>query len=284
MRKRLSDSLQQLDAWIQAGEWEEARAASAALVKEAPLTPGVHERAIVVLRELEDWPALTALLMEGRNRYQLWIEGSDLLMGQGLVEMGEWSQAIPYLKQVVEQGSSEGWPHHFLGKALRHTGCFEEALAQQRLASEQLPDFAWAPFEAAQVLLQLERPQLAVLEMQEARRRSAEPNEVIESEWQKLQPVVLAQRVDELVAAGQITEGLSVLREAVIQRPDDEALQERLNQLLLSAFDPAPSGEGADESVLMLERELNAIEGLLDQLEGQQGKAAAIKMNEWSYL
>ena len=185
----LTAALQELDGLIQQQQWPAARAAADGLLAKAPTTPGVIERAILVLRQLEDWRALTDLLLEARNKFQLWPSGSDLLMGQGMVELSQWAQAVPYLELAASQNVDGGWPHHFLGKALRHGGRLEEALEQQRLASEQLPDFAWAPFEAAQVLMELERPRLAVLELQEARRRHGAPNPVIEEQWQKLQPL-----------------------------------------------------------------------------------------------
>lgn len=288
----LTASLQELDSLIQQQQWAAARAAAEALVQQAPTTPGVIERAMLVLRQLEDWRALTNLLLEARNTYQLWPLGSDLLMGQGMVELSQWSQAIPYLELAVNRGMDGGWPHHFLGKALRHSGRMEEALEQQRLAAEQLPDFAWAPFEAAQVLLELEQPRLAVLELQEARRRHGAPNDVIEEQWQKLQPLVLLHRVEQLQAAGSITEAFAVLRQAMAQAPEDEALSAKLMELLAAQSEPADASPADSEvDVTALEQELNQIEALLDQLEAQASyeppaaaAAAALADGEMSYL
>ena len=287
----LTAALQELDGLIQQQQWSAARAAADALMAKAPTTPGVIERAMLVLRQLEDWRALTALLLEARNNYQLWPLGSDLLMGQGMLELSQWEQAVPYLELAVSHGKDGGWPHHFLGKALRHSGRLEEALEQQRLAAEQLPDFAWAPFEAAQVLTDLKQPRLAVLELQEARRRHGVPNPVIEEQWQKLQPLELLNRVEQLQAAGSIKEAFEILRQAMAQAPEDEALSAKLIELLAAQSDPADASaaiSGVD--VNALEQELNQIEALLDQLESQANcqppasGAPALADGEMSYL
>ena len=124
----IATCLKELDHLIQQQQWLAARAAAESLVESAATTPGVIERAMLVFRQLEDWNALINLLLEVRNRYQLWPIGSDLLMGQAMVEIEKWDQAIPYLELAVSQDIDEGWPHHFLGKALRHTGRLEESL------------------------------------------------------------------------------------------------------------------------------------------------------------
>ena len=290
--KTIMAALQALDRLIQGQQWPEARQSADALVEQAPTTPGVIERAMLVLRQLEDWQALSNLLLQARNRYQLWPLGSDLLMGQGMVELSQWVQAVPYLELAVSQEVDGGWPHHFLGKALRHSGRLEEALEQQRLAAEQLPDFAWAPFEAAQVLIELEQPRLAVLELQEARRRHGDPNPVIEEQWQKLQPLVLLNRVEQLQAAGSNTEAFGVLRQAMVQAPEDELLSAKLMELLAAQSEPADAS-AADSAVDVnaLEQELNQIEALLDQLEAQASyqppaatAAPALADGEMSYL
>ena len=288
----LTSALQELDGLIQQQQWLAARAAADALFSKVPTTPGVIERAMLVLRQLEDWRALTALLLEARNKYQLWPLGSDLLMGQGMVELSKWTEALPYLELAVSQAVDGGWPHHFLGKALRQSGRLQEALEQQRLAAEKLPDFPWAPFEAAQVLMELDQPKLAVLEMHEARRRHGSPNPVIEEQWQKLQPLVLFNRVEQLQAAGSITEAFAVLRQAMAQAPEDEALSAKLMELLAAQSEPAEASAAASEvDVNALEQELNQIEALLDQLEAQASyqppaasPAPALADGEMSYL
>ena len=170
------------------------------LVRERPL-PQVIERAVLVLRQLNDWHELITLLLQARNRYKLWPLGSDLLMGQAMVETEQWDQSIPYLQLALDQGVDGGGPS-FLGKALRHSGQLEQALEHQRLAAEQLPEFAWAPFEAAQVLIELEQPRMAILELQRLA-DDGELNVVIEDQWQKLQPLVLLLRVEQLQAEAQ---------------------------------------------------------------------------------
>lgn len=270
MTSDLTSAFQELDGLIQQQQWSAARAAADVLITQAPTTPGVIERAMLVLRQLEDWQALTSLLLDARNKYQLWPLGSDLLMGQAMVELSQWAQALPYLELAVSQGVDGGWPHHFLGKALRHSGRLEEALEQQRLAAEQLGDFAWAPFEAAQVLIELGQSKLAVLELQEARRRHGLPNDVIEEQWQKMQSLVLLNRVEQLHAAGSINEAFAVLRQAMAQAPDDDALNAKLMELLAAPSEPADaSAADSDVDVNGLEQELKQIESLLDQLEAQ---------------
>ena len=124
-----TDEVQELDALIAAQNWDEASPLAQDLMDETPLTPGVLERLAQVLRGQEDWEALMDVLMRSRNRYQLWPQGSDLLMGQGMVELGRWSESIPYLELAVAQDSMSGWAHHFLGKRM--------AWVFQRLLSER---------------------------------------------------------------------------------------------------------------------------------------------------
>ena len=271
-------TLQRLDHAIQAQEWETARPLADTIGAQRPTTPGVLERVILVLRQQEDWPALVDQLLLARNQYQLWPAGSDLLMGQAMVELGEWQKAIPYLDIALEQEPNAGWSHHFLGKALRHVGRLEEALAYQQQASRILETFAWAPFEAAQVLIELKRPREAALELQEARRRDGGNDLVIEEQWQRLQPTILAERVEQLITAENITEAFSVLRHAFSLAPDDEDLNQLLTQLL-----EMPQREDASSINLMaIEQEMNAIEKLLDQLEAQA--QSTLDPGELTYL
>ena len=263
----IADSLQQLDSLIQQGKWSEARAASEMLVQRAATSPGVIERAVLVLRQLNDWHELITLLLQARNRYKLWPLGSDLLMGQAMVETEQWDQSIPYLQLALDQGVDGGGPIIFY-KALRHSGQLEQALEHQRLAAEQLPEFAWAPFEAAQVLIELEQPRMAILELQEARRRHGELNVVIEDQWQKLQPLVLLLRVEQLQAEGSNADALAVLRQAMLQIPEDEALNAKLIELLLSQSSSVTHSDNDHEvDVFAMEKELKKIESMLDLLE-----------------
>jgi len=282
--QKLIADLQKLDALIASQQWAEAAPLAEQVMARAPLTPGVLERCIQVLRGQEDWEALMDLLMRSRNRYQLWPHGSDLLMGQGMVELGRWSESIPYLELAVAQDSSSGWAHHFLGKSMRHTGHLQDALTHQQTASEQLPEFPWAPFEAGQLLQELGESKLAVVEMQEARQRSGETNEVIEAEWQKLKPVVVLEQLDQLILAGKTNEAFSVLRQAMLQNPDHSALDERLLQLISAdASDHGSAEQSGLDASAVLDQELTQIEGLLDQLEAKATTVANTD-NETTFL
>jgi len=275
MNQSFTDEVQELDALIAAQQWDEAFPLAQDLMDKIPLTPGVLERLAQVLRGQEDWEALMDVLMRSRNRYQLWPQGSDLLMGQGMVELGRWSESIPYLELAVAQDSLSGWAHHFLGKAMRHTGHLQDALTHQQTASEQLPEFPWAPFEAGQLLQELGESKLAVVEMQEARQRSGETNEVIEAEWQKLKPVVILEQLDQLILAGKTNEAFSVLRQAMLQNPDNLNLSERLLQLISAdASDHGSAEQSGLDASAVLDQELTQIEGLLDQLEAKASSVA----------
>ena len=136
------------------------------------------------------------------------------------------------------------------------------------------------------------QPRLAVLELQEARRRHGTPNPVIEEQWQKLQPLVLLNQVEQLQAAGSITEAFAVLRQAMAQAPEDEALSAKLMELLAAQSEPVDAHAASSEvDVNVLEQELNQIEALLDQLEAQASyqppaaaAAPALADGEMSYL
>lgn len=257
----------QVDTLLAAGEIAEAGSKAVELFRSAPSQPGMLERAVLALRQAGNWPDLTELLLEARNRYQLWPVGSDLLVGQGLVEQGQHSQAIPFLEEALHHPDDEPWAHHFLGKALRAHGELEEALDHQRVATELLPDFAWAPFDAAEVLIALGKPQEAVLEVQEARRRvGAEANPVIEQVWEQLQPVVLLSQIDSLIERGHHDEALRLLRKAMIQDPENPELTRKLVRVLSSS-----QHQDSAENLSGLDLELRSIELLLDELEGQIG-------------
>ena len=83
-----TDDFQKLDSLIASQQWDEASPLAEQVMSKAPLTPGVLERCIQGLRGQEDWTSLMDVLMQSRNRYQLWLQGSDLLMGQAMVELG----------------------------------------------------------------------------------------------------------------------------------------------------------------------------------------------------
>ena len=132
-------------------------------------------------------------------------------------------------------------------------------------AAEQLPEFA-GPFEAAQVLIELEQPRMAILELQ-VLADVTEFNVVIEDQWQKLQPLVLLLRVEQLQAEGN-ADALAVLRQAMLQIPEDEALNAKLIELLLSQSSSVTHSDNDHEvDVFAMEKELKKIESMLDLLE-----------------
>lgn len=266
-----------LDHHITHQQWDAARPIALALAEQMPTTPGVVERAILVLRQLNDWRSLSDFLLEMRNRYQLWPQGSDLLMGQAMVEQREWQRAIPYLEMALREDANAGWAQHFLGKALRHTGRLEDALGQQQQATDLLPQFAWAPFEAAELLIQLEREAEAILELQEARRRVSEPDAVIEATWERLQPVVLKQQAIQLMQAGSTAQAFAMARQASLLSPNDPAIKTLVAELL---GEPTKNNEGLSS----LEAELSQIEILLDYLESSAGGTSDLDGSDLSYL
>lgn len=276
-RRRSNQDMQQLmgqvDALMQQGQWQEAAPMAMALFEAQPTAPGVLEKAVVTLRELGDWTGLSELLLKARNRYGLWPKGSDLQLGQALLEQGNLEQACHVLEQALQDADSEGWAHHFLGKSLRQGGDLEAALAHQRSAAELLPAFPWAVFEAAQVLIGLNRHAEAVVEVQEARRRAGDPADAtIEALWHELQPTVALLRIDALIERGQQEEALAALRPLLIKRPNDDAVQERLLRLLAEQGDAQVTTEELNErdELQRLQLELRSIELMLDELEARR--------------
>jgi tetratricopeptide (TPR) repeat protein len=269
----LQQQLSQLDALMQQAQWQEAAPQALALFEALPTAPGVLEKAVVTLRELQDWAGLSELLLRARNRYGLWPKGSDLQLGQALLEQGELERAHHVLEQALQDADSEGWAHHFLGKALRQSDDLEAALEHQRTAAELLPTFPWAVFEAAQALIGLNRHTEAVVEVQEARRRAGDPADAtIEALWQDLQPMVALLRIDALTAQGQQGEAMAALRPLLIERPDDDAVQERLMRLLANPTegDSNTSDISEREELERLQCELRSVELLLDELEARR--------------
>lgn len=260
----------QVDALMQQSRWQEAAPMTMALFEAQPTEPGVLEKAVVTLRELGDWSGLSELLLKARNSYGLWPKGSDLQLGQALLEQGELDRACNVLRQALNDEDSEGWAHHFLGKSLRQSGDLEGALAHQRSAAELLPTFPWAVFEGAQVLISLERHAEAIVELQEARRRVGDPvDSTIEALWQELQPTMALLRVDTLTQRGQREEALAAIRPLLINSPNDDAVHERLLRLLDDPYNgkEAPDQLNEHEELEKLRIELKAVELLLDELE-----------------
>jgi hypothetical protein len=71
--QNLIADLQKLDTLIASGQWAEASPLAEKVMSQAPLTPGVLERCIQVLRAQNDWEALMDLLMRSRNRWP-WLQ------------------------------------------------------------------------------------------------------------------------------------------------------------------------------------------------------------------
>jgi tetratricopeptide (TPR) repeat protein len=221
---------------------------------------------VVVLRQLEQWQQLAELMLEARNRYGLWAEGSELLLGQALLNQGNPALAQTYLEEALEQDSASGWAHHFLGKVYRQQGQVQEALDQQHLASDALHDFPWAPFEAAELLLELQRPLEAALELKEAQRRCGDHSQetLLMELQQRLEPALAALEVDALLQAGQQDQALSAVRKALLLHPNDAGLLERGARLLARAEKPLDGN-----SLTELEQELQRFELLLVALESE---------------
>jgi len=165
-----------------------------------------------------------------------------------------------------------------LGKALRQLEQHEPALEHQRQAAELLPTFAWAPFEAAQLLLSLQRPGEALIELHEARRRAGSAGEpAIEALWHELQPTAALLRVDALLEQRDVTAAMGQLRPLLSSRGDDAAVQQRLTAVLALQQPPAPCGDLSpqEQELEAIKSELRSIELLLDALEAQSKTTSA---------
>ena len=259
-----------VDAAIRRGDWAAAEAELQGLLERTPTAPGVVERLALVLRQQERWDAVRELLLRVRNHYGLWPQGSDLLIGQALLELGDVSQAQRYLEQALDD-ADPGWGHHFLGKALRQQGDLEAALEQQRAASEALPDFVWAPFEAAQLLQELGRPLEAVVEAEEARRRSGGSDEALIAQLlEDLGPAQAVVEIDELLEAGEQEAAFVAMRQELIRHPANLMVRERARSLL------APQVQVVDAVPLSaFEQELQDFELLLDAFEADLNRLGA---------
>lgn len=253
-----------IDAKLRAGEHDAAIEALQAWMDQQPTTPGVVERLALALRQQERWPEVRTLLLEARNRFGLWPQGSDLLIGQALLELGETQQAAAYLQQA-SQAEDAGWAQHFLGKALRQLGQLEEALEQQRLASEALEGFVWAPFEAAQLLQELGQPLEALVEAEEAQRRCGERLEPpVQGLLDELKPAQAAVAIDELLEAGDREGAFVVMRQELLRHPADPLVRERARMLVRQE-------DATVEAIPLstMEEELQDFELLLDAFEAE---------------
>ena len=259
------DSFKEIDALIRSGKWTDAKKYTLKLVESEPILPGLIERAMYILRQLEDWSTLSDLLIDYRNRYGLNPDGSNLLIGQSLVELAQWHHAIPYLLSAFEENKNDYWSYHFLGKAYRHTGNLQKALSFQKKASQMLPDFAWAPFEVSQILMELNKPVEASLELNEARTRYGGPNEVIDNQWKKVQNLACIAQIDHYNEIGDLNHSFALINQAIALDPDNEILCKKLEELIVLTMQQKLGV--AKENLSTLEKDLSQIEVILDQLE-----------------
>ena len=222
-----------LDQLIAAQDWHAAEFEAFKLFNSMPTGLGVLERIVTILRERCEWDKLADLLLQARNNYGLWPNGSNLQLGQALLEQGKIEQARNFLEQALNDPDCEGWAHHFLGKALRQMDQLELALDHQLNAADILPDFMWAPFEAAQILRQLNRPLEAVLEAHEANRRgNGDEHPLVRQLIDELEPAQKVLEIDELIQCGDKDAAFSAMRHELIKHPSDPELRKRARSIL----------------------------------------------------
>lgn len=252
-----------IDQLIAVQDWHTAEIEAFKLFNSNPTFLGVLERIVTILRERSEWDKLADLLLQARNNYGLWPNGSNLQLGQALLEQGKIEQARNFLEQALNDTESEGWAHHFLGKALRKMGELELALNHQLNAADILPDFMWAPFESAQILRQLNRPLEAVLEAHEANRRgNGDEHPLVRQLLDELEPAQKVLEIDELIECGDQDAAFSAMRYELIKHPSDSELRKRARKIL------SISGSAKDAIPLsIVEAELQDFELLLDAFE-----------------
>jgi len=259
----IQQQLIELDELIIAQDWQAAEFEALKLFNSTPTGLGVLERIVTVLRERCKWDKLAELLLKARNNYGLWPNGSNLQLGQALLEQGKIDQARNFLEQALNDIDCEGWANHFLGKALRQLGELELALYHQLNATELLPDFMWAPFECAHILRQLNRPLEAVVEAHEAKRRcNGDVNPLVYQLLDELEPAQKAFEIDELIECGDKDAAFSAMRRELIKHPSDPEIRLRARTILNkseSTIDPI--------SLSIIEAELQEFELLLDAFE-----------------
>lgn len=259
----IQEQLIELDQLIAAQDWQAAEVEALKLFNSAPTGLGVLERIVTVLRERCEWDKLTELLLDARNNYGLWPNGSNLQLGQALLEQGKTEQAKNFLEQALNDIDCEGWANHFLGKALRQLGDLELALDHQLNAAELLPDFIWAPFESAQILRQLDRSLEAVVEAHEAKRRcNGDVNPLVSILLDELEPAQKVLEINELIECGDQDAAFSAMRRELIKHPNDPELRKRARRILSnskSSIDAIP--------LTTVEAELKDFELLLDAFE-----------------
>jgi tetratricopeptide (TPR) repeat protein len=259
----IQQQLIELDELIIAQEWQAAEVEALKLFNATPTGLGVLERIVTVLRERCEWDKLAELLLKARNNYGLWPNGSNLQLGQALLEQGKIEQARNFLEQALNDIDCEGWANHFLGKALRQLGELEQALDHQLNATELLPDFMWAPFESAHILRQLNRPLEAVAEAHEAKRRcKVDVNPLVNQLLNELEPAQKALEIDELIECGDQDAAFSAMRRELIKHPSDPEIRQRARKILNnseSTIDAIPLN--------LVEAELQDFKLLLDAFE-----------------
>lgn len=252
-----------IDQLIAVQDWHTAEIEAFKLFNSNPTFLGVLERIVTILRERSEWDKLADLLLQARNNYGLWPNGSNLQLGQALLEQGKIEQARNFLEQALNDTESEGWAHHFLGKALRKMGELELALNHQLNAADILPDFMWAPFESAQILRQLNRPLEAVLEAHEANRRgNGDEHPLVRQLLDELEPAQKILEIDELIECGDQDAAFSAMRYELIKHPSDSELRKRARNILSISG----SAKGAIP-LSIVEAELQDFELLLDAFE-----------------
>ena len=252
-----------IDQLIAVQDWQTAEIEAFKLFNSNPTILGVLERIVTILRERCEWDKLADLLLQARNNYGLWPNGSNLQLGQALLEQGKIEQARNFLEQALKDTECEGWASHFLGKALRQMGELELALEHQLNASDILPDFMWAPFESAQILRQLNRPLEAVLEAHEANRRgNGDEHPLVRQLIDELQPAQKVLEIDELIECGDQDAAFAAMRHELIKHPSDPELRKQARNILRI------SGSTKDAIPLsIVEAELQDFELLLDAFE-----------------
>lgn len=259
----IQEHLIELDQLIAAQDWQAAEVEALKLFNSAPTGLGVLERIVTVLRERCEWDKLTELLLKARNNYGLWPNGSNLQLGQALLEQGKTEQAKNFLEQALNDIDCEGWANHFLGKALRQLGDLELALDHQLNAAELLPDFIWAPFESAQILRQLNRSLEAVVEAHEAKRRcNGDVNPLVSILLDELEPAQKVLEINELIDCGDQDAAFSAMRRELIKHPNDPELRKRARRILSNSKSSIEA-----ISLSLVEAELQDVELLLDAFE-----------------
>jgi len=65
-------------------------------------------------------------------------------MGEALVDLRQYSDAIPYLHKAIELQPDSAWAHYSMGTSLMKTGDFKASAVHLEIASQRLPGFSQA--------------------------------------------------------------------------------------------------------------------------------------------